>query len=137
MVLYLIMSSLYTSMPIFLGLFFAYNVINYENVENKIFVYLSFGYLFLFDLTKGFYLFSSILFFIIFYTFFVDKIKNFFSCSNCILAIYIVSAYIGHYILNLFISYILNQDTPLFTEDYLYYVIIDLILGLILFKGKI
>lgn len=134
---YLIMSSLYTSLPIFVGLFFVYIMVNYENEKEKLFVFLAFLYLTIFDLNKGFYLFSSLLTFVLFYNLFASKIKNFLTCGNCILAIYIIVAYIGHYLVNTFIAYILNQDAPLFSQDYLYYMLIDFILGIILFKGKI
>jgi hypothetical protein len=112
-------------------------MINYEDEKSSLFVFLAFLYLSIFDLHKGFYLFSSLLTFMIFYNLFAGKIKNFLTCSNCILAIYILVAYIGHYLVNTFIAYILNQDAPLFSQDYLYYILTDIILGIVLFKGKV
>ena len=137
LVLYQILSSLYTFLPLFVGLFFAYIVINFENENSKIYIYLSFAYLTIYDLDKGFYLFSSSLFLLIFYYLFVDKIRNFFSCSNCIIAIYVVAAYLGHSLLNSFIAYILNQDMPSFSQGYFYYIVLDALLAIVLFKGKV
>jgi len=137
LVLYQILSSLYTFLPLFVGLFFTYIVINFENEDSKIYIYLSFLYLTVYDLDKGFYLFSSSLFLFIFYYLFVDKIRNFFSCNNCIIAIYVVSAYLGHSLLNSFIAYILNQDMPSFSQEYFYYIVLDIILAIVLFKGKV
>jgi len=137
LVVYQIMSSLYTYLPLFVGVFFAYIVINFENEKSKLYIYLSFAYLTIYDLDKGFYLFSSLLSFLIFYYLFVEKIRNFFSCSNCIVAIYVVAAYLGHSLLNSFIAYILNQDMPSFSQGYFYYIALDVVLAVVLFKGKV
>lgn len=135
--LMLVMGSLYTFLPSFAGVFFTYIIINYENDKNRIFVYLCFAYLCAYELSRGFYLFSYIFTFFIFYNFFLDKVRNFFSCNNCILFVYILTAYIGHYGVNLFISYLLNEDLTSFSSGYFYYVFIDMLFAMILFKGKV
>ncbi|MBL0702742.1 MAG: hypothetical protein JJV95_01990 [Sulfurospirillum sp.] len=132
-----ILSSLYTFLPLFVGVFFTYIVINFENEKSKFYIYLSFGYLTIYDINKGFYLFSSLLLFMLFYNLFIEKIRNFFTCANCILVIYIVVAYLGHFLLNSFIAYILNESNPVFTERYFYYILVDAVLVIILFKGKV
>jgi len=137
LVVYQIISSLYTFLPLFVGVFFSYIVINLEKEQNIIYVYLSFAYLTIYDLDKGFYLFSSILFFMLFYYLFVDKIRNFITCSNCIVAIYVIAAYLGHSLLNSFIAYILNQDMPSFSQGYFYYIVLDIVCAIIIFKGKV
>jgi len=131
------MSSLYTYLPLFVGVFFAFIVINFENEKSNLYIYLSFAYLTIYDLDKGFYLFSSLLSFLIFYYLFVEKIRNFFSCTNCIVAIYVVAAYLGHSLLNSFIAYVLNQDMPSFSQGYFYYIALDVVLAIVLFKGKV
>jgi len=131
------MTSIYTFLPLFVGPFFAYIVIYYENEKKKNYIYLIFLYLCFIDLNKGFYLFSYVLLFYIFYNLFVEKIRNFFTCSNCIISIYIGVAYLGHYITNSFIAYILNNEGPIFSLNYFYYIAIDTVLAVILFKGKV
>ncbi len=137
LVAYQTISSLYTFLPLFVGVFFSYIVINFEKEKSKLYIYLSFIYLTIYDLDKGFYLFSSLLSFMLFYYLFVDKIRNFFTCNNCILAIYVVVAYLGHFVLNSFIAYILHQDGPTFSQWYFYYIAFDILLSVILFKGKV
>ena len=131
------MSSLYTNLPLLVGVFFAFIVISFENEKSNPYVYLSFAYLTIYDLDKGFYLFSSLLSFLIFYYLFVEKIRNFFTCSNCIIAIYVVAAYLGHFLFSSFIAYILNQDMPSFSQAYFYYIALDVLLAVVLLKGKI
>ncbi|WP_458701231.1 hypothetical protein ACKGJI_03765 [Sulfurospirillum sp. 1307] len=128
---------MYLFLPLFFGLFFVYLILNYEDEDKNIFIYLSFIYLSIYDINKGFYLFSSIIFFLIFYNLFVEKIKNTITCKSCILIIYIFFAYIGHYLLNVLISYILNQASPVFSADYFYYIIVDFLIALVIFKGKL
>jgi len=137
LVFFQILSSLYTFLPLFVGVVFSYLVINFEKEKKRIYIYLGFAYLSMYDLDKGFYLFSSLLFFMIFYYLFVERIRNFFTCSNCIVAVYVSVAYLGHFFLNTFIAYILNQDRPLFSQAYFYYIFVDFILVAILFKGKV
>jgi len=136
LLVYQIMTSLYTFLPLFAGLFFCYIVIYADDLKKRKYVILALIYLSVYDLNKGFYLFSYLFFFLIFYNLFVDKIKNSFACNNCILAIYVISGYIGHYILNSFIAYILNQDLPYFSKWYLYYIVVDILLAFVFFKGK-
>jgi len=137
LVLYQIMTSAYTFLPLFIGVFFTYVIINYENEKKKNIIYLIFIYFSVYDLNKGFYLFSLLLTFFLFYNLFVEKIRNFLICSNCILVLYVVVAYLGHYCLNLLISYILNSGSPVFLVNYFYYIMIDSLIVIVLFKGKV
>ena len=115
-----IIGSLYTFLPLFIGVFFTYIVVNLENEKNIFYVYLSFIYLTIYDLNKGFYLFSSLLFVLLFYYMFVEKIRNSFSCTNCVLVIYVFIAYLGHALFNSLIAYILHQDLPVLNGGYFY-----------------
>lgn len=133
----MIMGSLYTLIPSFVGLFFTYLIIYFEEEKKKLYIYLSFIYLIFYELDKGFYLFSYALTFMVVYNFFVERIRSFFSCNNCILTVYILFAYIGHYFVNALIAYILNQDVTPLVNDYIYYIFIDMVLAAVIFKGKV
>ncbi len=131
------LSSLYPFIPLFVGLFFIYIIINFKNEDSRLYVYLGFIYLSFYDLDKGFYLFSSALFLMFFFYFFVEKIKNFLICKSCIIVIYVTAAYLGHFLFNLLIAYILQQDVPTFSQTYFYYIFLDIILAIIIFKGRV
>lgn len=133
----LVMGSLYTFLPSFVGVFFTYILINYDNEEKKIYVYLAFLYLFAYELNRGFYLFSYLFTFMLFYHFFLEKVKNFFSCINCILFVYILVAYLGHYFMNVFISYLLNENVTPLGAGYIYYILVDMLFAMIIFKGRV
>ncbi len=129
-----IMSSLYVYIPSFVGLVFCYILLYYKD-ETKLFtIPFAFIYLIFYDSNRGFYLFSYLILFVLFYDFAINKIKNITSCENCILAIYIFVAYIGHYILNVFLSYLANRPFPYFSNQYFYYIAIDTFLAIIFFR---
>ncbi|MBE0491905.1 MAG: hypothetical protein IBX44_06605 [Sulfurospirillum sp.] len=127
----------YVYIPSFAGVFFVYAIIHYDNYKKRYFIYASFAYLIFYELTRGFYLFSYLLTFLLFYNIFVAKIRNNFSCKNCISFIYIACAYIGHYFINTIISIIVNEPTHDFSNHYFYYMLVDWLLCIILFRGRV
>ena len=134
----LVMSSLYPLIPSFVGVIFCYLILNFNrHEENAAPLLLAFLYLCLYDLTKGFYLFSYIILFVIVYKFAIYRIQNVITCNNCILAAYVVIAYLGHYVLNAFFAYLDNETFPYFSNIYFYYIAIDSILSFMLFKVAI
>lgn len=135
--LYQVITSLYTFLPVFAGLFFCYILIALNDEKQRVYVILAIIYLIIYDLNKGFYIFSYLLFLFIFYNLFVAKVRDSLICNSCILVIFVVSGYIGHYLTNAFVAYILNEDLPIFSNYYLYYILIDSILAVILFRDKI
>lgn len=132
-----ILSSMFQFFPTFVGVFFCYILLNIEKKEKFIFIVLSFLYLSFYELNKGFFLFSYIILFIIFYYVFSEKIRSYFTCKNCVIFIYVFVAYIGHFFLNELISYILHQQSPNFSLEYLYYIGFDFIIGTVLFRSAV
>ena len=129
-----VMSSLYAYIPSFVGLIFCYILLHFKD-ENKIFIIpFAFAYLTFYDSNRGFYLFSYVMLFLLFYDFAVYKIKNMTSCENCILAVYIFVAYMGHYLLNVFLAYLANKPFPYFSNQYFYYIAIDALLAIMFFR---
>jgi hypothetical protein len=98
--------------------------------------YLAFLYLCFFELIHGFYLFSTLFFFVIFYYLIKPKIASAFESESWSVAISVVIAYTGLYIVNLFFSYLL--DRPFFSLSYIYifYISIDIVLANLLLRGS-
>ncbi len=132
-----ILSSSFVFFPTFAGVFFCYIVVNIENEENFIYVFLSFLYLGFYELNKGFYLFSSLIFFILFYEFFLERIRSSFTCKSCIIVLYVASYYFGMFFINTLIAYILNMEFPAFSMEYFYYIAFDFVISTILFRTKV
>ena len=130
-----IMSSLYPFIPSFAGVVFCYLIITFERREEHTFSILgSILYLCLFDISKGFYLFSFVILFMLTYRFAIRKIQTMITCNHCILTAYVMIAYIGHYLINAILAFIANEELPYFSNFYFYYIAIDAIIASMIFK---
>jgi len=136
LVLLQILSNTFLFMPTFVGVFFAYIVINIGKEENFSYIVLCFLYLSFYELNKGFFLFSYVILFIIYYYLFDERIRNNFKCKNCILFIYIIVAYIGYFFINSLFAYILNKQFPSISFEYIYYIAFDFIVSIFIFRGR-
>ena len=125
----LVLSLLYPYIPSLAGFLFCYTIIAFKEEEQKIALMLAFVYLALYDLHKGFYLFSYAILFILFYPLATQKIHYITSCKNCILALYVSVGYLGHYLLNLILAYFFNTPFPYFSNHYFYYIGIDALMA--------
>lgn len=134
LVLLQIFSNTFLFMPTFVGVFFAYIVINIGKEEKFTYIILCFLYLSFYELNKGFFLFSYIILFIIYYYLFDEKIRNSFKCKNCIIFIYIIIAYIGHFFINSLFAYILNRQFSSITPEYIYYIAFDFIVSIFILR---
>jgi glycopeptide antibiotics resistance protein len=132
---YQIFAGIYAFLPPLIGFLFAYIVKNFA--KDTIEMRLSFLYLCFFELNQGFYLFSMVFFFIIFYYLLRPKIISIFEGDLWITSITIVSAYWGLYIVNFFFSYFLNRPFPSFSSVYIFYPLMDIALAYLFLKKKI
>jgi len=137
LVLLQIFSNTFLFMPTFVGVFFTYIVINISKEEKFPYIILCFLYLSFYELNKGFFLFSYIVLFILYYYLFDEKIRNNFKCKNCIIFIYIIVAYIGYFFINSLFAYILNKQFPSISSEYIYYIAFDFIVSLFIFRRNL
>ncbi|MDR1554452.1 MAG: hypothetical protein LBS39_00305 [Campylobacteraceae bacterium] len=138
LVLFLIVYQAFTGVYSFLsplvGVFFVYisNRFKYGGFD----VYLAFLYLCFFELSHGFYLFSMAFLFIIFYYLIKPKIASAFEGESWTVALSVVIAYIGLYLVNVFFSYLLDRPLLNFSFIYFFYICIDIILANLLLRGS-
>jgi len=126
-------TSIYTYLTPLYGFFFVYLIFNIEKKQKILIVTLLFLYMIFFEADKGFFLFSSIIFFAFFYLIAVENIIKLFHCKKCILTIFVVSGYIGIYLFNVFLSIIFETELPQFGIEYLIYMIIDSLIAFMVF----
>ncbi len=142
LILYQFGTSLYPFFSPLLGLFFCYAIILKEHEEKTLKVdslqrYFILSYVVLIELNKGFYLFSTLIFFLFFHSMVVDWIRHVLKCGVCILAIFVASGYIGVYLTNNLLAYIMNKPFYSFSWEYILYIVTDLIIAIILFRDKL
>lgn len=140
LVLYLIAGSVNTFLSPLIGVFFIYLLANikkaHRSTRDSINMYLAFFYLIFFELSRGFYLFSTIiLFFLIFY-FLRKKIISIFKSDNWIITIFVASAYIGTYLINNIFCYLQEKELFSFSFAYIFYILIDSVVSIVLFKKR-
>lgn len=128
------LSSLYTFIPSFAGFLFCYLILFFKDETQKIPIFLAFLYLSLYDIHKGFYLFSYLVLFSLFYRFATEHIEHKTSCQNCVLALYVTVGYLGHFLLNICLAYFFNTPFPYFTNHYFYLIGIDALLAFIFLR---
>ncbi|MBS9778780.1 MAG: hypothetical protein KGV58_00555 [Campylobacteraceae bacterium] len=100
-------------------------------------MYLAFFYLIFIVLNKGFYLFSGIIFFSLFYRIFVDWIQTSFKCKNCIIVTYVVCGYVGIFGVNNLLAYILNDIFFDFGWEYILYMFLDSMIAMLIFRDRL
>jgi len=132
----LVLSSLYTWIPSFVGFLFCYAILAFKHETGRFTLLLVFAYLSVYDVHKGFYLFSYALVFTLFYPLATQKIQYMTSCENCILALYVSVGYLGHYFLNLVLAYFFNTPFPYFSNQYFYAMAIDALLAFAFLRLK-
>lgn len=139
MFFYQIFTTIFMYLPPLLGVVFCAIVlnINKETRENKNDVYLGFLYLVFIETLHNFYLFSSVFGFFIFYYNFANWLKTSFKFQYLLLVLLVVCGYVLTIIVNLFLSYAFNEDFMSFDFIYVYYMLIESIICIILFKGYV
>jgi len=131
---YLILFFLYESLSsiyLFLPPLFALLLVLFAKAlkDDDLFFSLYIGvYLIIFEADKGYFAFSSIVYFILIYKFILPKLTQNFNCISCIKISYVLLAYIGFYIFTLFLSKIFMISIPEFNYYIIYYIIIEFFL---------
>lgn len=133
----LILSSLYPYIPSLVGFLFCYALLTCNDETKRLPLVLIFIYLSYYDSTKGFFLFSYVILFFLFYTLAAHKVRTMTSCFNCILAFYVIVGYLGHYLLNLVLAYITNEPFPYFSTYYFYAIGVDVLLASLFLRDEL
>lgn len=129
-----ILSALYPLIPPFVGFFFTYAILYYGEEKKRGMLLLIFLYSAFFELSKGFYLFSYAMLFLLLYRVAKQGVQQNTSCEYCIIALYVSVGYMGHYLLNIALAYALEAPFVAFSNYYLYYMGIDFLLALALLR---
>lgn len=128
------LSSLYPFIPSLMGFLFCYVILYVHDENEKLPLFLAFAYLCFYDVYKGFYLFSSVILFFLFYRFARENIQQKTSCQNCILALYVIVGYLGHYLINVCLAYFFNTSFPYFSNHYFYLIGVDSLLAFLFLR---
>ncbi len=142
LILYQIIASLYTIFSPLIGFMFCYLIFLTDDElkthqEDEAKKYLAFLYLIFIELNKGFYLFSGMISFFIFYYLLSEWINTSVKCKNCIIFVFVCSGYLSIFGLNNLLAYILNEDFFILGYEYVLYCIFDFFLATIYYKDRL
>ncbi|AQW81665.1 hypothetical protein [Campylobacter pinnipediorum] len=140
---YEMLTTILVYLPPLFGIFFTYMVIEYARKQQRTYIefgfgwYLSIAFLLFAEQVHGFYIFSTIITFFIFFYFIVDWLFSTMKYRNLILIIFVTSGYIGTYLVNNAINYIQNNDFLYLDIEYIIYIVIESFVAIILFRERI
>ncbi|MDL0089213.1 hypothetical protein [Campylobacter gastrosuis] len=140
---YEIATSIYLFLPPLIGLFFTYMIIEYAKKQQKSYMEFGFGwhlsiaFLLFAEQIHGFYMFSSLIAFIIFFYFMVDWLFSTMKYRNFLLIIFVFSGYLGVYLVSNAINYLQNKPFLYIDAWYGFYIFIESVFAIVLFKEKV
>lgn len=139
---YQAMSAIFQYLPPLIGLFFCYMMIemlklgkNFEKF-NK-YHYAILAYMFFAEQICGFYLFSVVIAFMIYYFLIKDALFATIKSRQLIILISVASGYILLVIVNFFISYLSDAPFLIVGKEYLFFIIVESILAILFYKDKL
>jgi hypothetical protein len=115
-----------------LGVGFYYIIQHIHDEERYGHFMLIFIYALYVEFDRGLIPLSFLLFTLIFYKLLFDSIKRHVQCQVCLVFLYIAIGYLGYFLFNLFLAYLFNIDLPHFGIEYLYFILTDIFITLVL-----
>ena len=112
-----------------LGFWFYYLLHRIDDPDYRIRNLLVLLYILYVEIDRGWIPFSFLLFFLGFYLMIYKNWGERILCSRCTLLLYIPIGYLGYYLWNLFLAYLLHLPMPLFGATWLIAIISDILLG--------
>ena len=99
---------------------------HYKERKNYFYIALFFLYTLYFEIDRDMVLFSFILLAIFYHYVLAERIETVINCLICIDLIYVAYAYLGYFVLNLFLAFLFNLPLPDFSAVYFIYILTDL-----------
>ena len=131
-ILYEAFASMHFYLTPLIGLLFYFSINFLERGKYKELFFILF-FSFYIEANRGLIHFSLSLYFIFIYYSFLRNMKLYINCKSCLIWIYITIAYVGYYIFAIFLSSILNIEMlPLDSINYLIFILSDTLLVFLL-----
>ncbi len=131
-VIYESISSIYPYLTPLFGVAFYLVLLNMHDKEKIFPLFLSFLYIFIFEIDKGFVQLSFFIFFFLYYIFLYAKIEHLFVEKNYKIFFHILIGYIGYYLVNSAIDYLFGYSIPTLNYEYIFYIITDTLIVMVL-----
>jgi len=130
-VIYESLSDMYYALPPLLGVAFVLADEAYRN-NNRYLLASLVLFLLLFEATKGFLFFSTVIFFYLSFVLILPMIRQFLICKKCLNPLFVTYAYLGYYLFIQFLGALFNFIPPDFSPIIIYYILIEILFLVIL-----
>ena len=120
--------TIYPYLTPLLGVGFYYYSEHYTQRRHYFKLFLFFLYTLFFELDREMILFSFVTLVMIYHVSLQKFVEDSLNCQVCKVIMKIAYAYLGYYVLNIFLAFVLNMPYPQFDISYLIYIISDLFL---------
>lgn len=129
-------------LPPLIGIFFTYMILEYSRKQKqydefKHSWYFAVIFLIFAEQIHGFYLFSIIIAFLLFYSFILDWLYTTMKWRNCLLVIFVAAGYVLTLLVNNLFAYVLNEPNLSFSREYLFFIAFESIFAIVLFRDKV
>ncbi len=124
--IYEAIGTIYPHLTPLLGVGFYYWTQHFKEHKNYFILFLFFLYTLFFELDRQTILFSFILLMMVYYFFLHKIVTDALNCQVCKVVIKVTYAYLGYYIMNIFLAFLLNMPYPKFDTDFFIYILTDL-----------
>ena len=124
---YIGLSSVYLFLPPFLAVLYALFSNSLRDEDTVALAIVSFC-LVVFEAEKSYFLFSSIIYFILIYKFVIPKLKQVISCKACVKFLTVIIVYIGFYLFSLLLSNVFLFPIPYIDYYVIYYILIEFLI---------
>ena len=118
------LSSIYLFLPPLLSIILWYMIkyIRSDNLVGMIFISLL---VIIYEVDKGYILFSVLIYFVIVIYFILPKLEQFIICKSCIRFVIVLLAYVGLYVFSLIFAQAFWLDVPAISATVLYYILVE------------
>jgi len=131
LILYESITSIYVYITPLSGYIFLYIVENITKKEKRWIILSLFIYLAYFEIDRDFFVFSSLILFLVYYRLLHQELKATIACKNCLKVTIIFIYYFGFYIINLLFALIFNYQLPKLDIAYIVFFISDIVVALL------
>ncbi len=118
------LSDIYYVLPPLFGVAFVLADEAYRK-NNKLLLFSLLFFLLLFEASKGYLFFSSVIFFYLSFEFILPMIRQFLVCDKCLIPIFIFYAYFGYYVFMELLGGLFRVSVPDFSTIIFYYAFIE------------
>jgi len=123
-IIYESLSSIYLFLPPLFSVLFVLMINALNKNDTLSFLFISFCLL-VFEVDKGYSLFSSIVYLLFVYRFILPRVTKSFNCYSCVKVSYVLLAYLGFYAFNLVLANIFVLPMPSINYYVIYYIVIE------------